>query len=287
MKKLNILFLILISTLFSCAQEKTANQPKIKSEEVIFYKVDEGSTRTRREGAGMDELVEYNSDGNIEKVYVIEFDQAKNNNTYNLHERYFYEGKNLIKTEKLGYRTGEVYEEILCKYQQNKLLRKDVKTIENGKEVLKKNGSFYSEYTYEPNKETGKVYEYDEEKKTFVLAYIQHKFFDAKKNLIQEKLEDKHGEIYEQSDLTYNSENKLIKDTQSKRFPSTVTYQYNKEGDVTENKYESEGTIVITKYAIKYDFNGNWIEKTETKTSNSKNYIPDPTYIIKRKIVYY
>ncbi|MDQ1140765.1 hypothetical protein [Pedobacter agri] len=287
MKKLNILFVILISTLFSCAQEKTANQPKIKSEEVIFYKVDEGGTRTRREGAGMDELVEYNSDGNIEKVYVIEYDQKNNKNTYNLHERYFYEGKNLTKKEKIGYRTGEVYEEISCKYQQNKLLRKDVKTIENGKEVLKKNGSFYSEYTYEPNKETGKVYEYDEEKKTFVLAYVQHKFFDAKKNLIQEKLEDKHGEIYQQNHLTYNSENKLIKDTQSKRFPSTVTYQYNKEGDVTENNYESEGTIVTKKYAIKYDFNGNWIEKTETKKSNSKNYIPDPTYIIKRKIVYY
>jgi len=287
MKKLNILFVILISTLISCAQEKTVNQPKIKSEEVIFYKVDEGGTRTIREGAGMDELVEYNSDGNIEKVYVIEFDQAKNKNTYNLHERYFYEGKDLTKKEKIGYRTGEVYEEISCKYQQNKLLRKDVKTIENGKEVLKKNGSFYSEYTYEPNKETGKVYEYDEEKKTFVLAYVQHKFFDAKKNLIQEKLEDKHGETYQQNDLTYNSENKLIKDAQSKRFPSTVTYQYNKEGDIVENKYESEGTIITTKYAFKYDINDNWIEKTETKTSNSKNYIPDPTYIIKRKIVYY
>lgn len=287
MKKLNLLLAICISTLVSCAQEKTANQPKIKSEEIIFYKIDEGGTRTKREGAGMDELVEYNADGNIEKVYVIEYDQAKDKNIYNLHERYFYEGKNLTKKEKLGYRTGEVYEEISCKYQQNKMLRKDVKTIENGKEVLKKNLSFYSDYTYEPSKETGKVYEYDEEKKTFVLAYVQHKFFDANKNLIQEKLEDKNGEFYQQNDLTYNDENKLIKDIQSIRFPSTVTYQYNKEGDVTENKYESEGTIIISKYAFKYDLNGNWVEKKETKTANTKQYVPDPEYVIKRTIVYY
>lgn len=287
MKKLNLLLAICISTLASCAQEKTANKPKIKSEEIIFYKIDEGGTRTKREGAGMDELVEYNADGNITKVYVVEPDQANNKNIYSLQERYFYEGKNLIKKEKLGYRTGEVFEEISCKYQQNKLLRKDVKSIENGKEVFKKNGSFYSEYTYEANKEIATVYEYDEEKKTFVLAYIQHKFFDANKNLIQEKLEDKNGEIYQQNDLTYNTENKLIKDIQTLRFPSTVTYQYNREGDITENKYESEGTIIISKYAFKYDLNGNWVEKKETKTANTKQYIPDPEYIIKRTIVYY
>ncbi|WP_316807402.1 hypothetical protein [Pedobacter agri] len=287
MKKLNLLLAICISTLASCAQEKTVNKPKIKSEEIIFFKIDQGGTRTRREGPGMDELVEYNTDGNIEKVYVIEFDQAKNKNVYNLHERYFYEGKNLIKTEKLGYRTGEVYEEILRKYQQNKLLRKDVKSIENGKEVLKKYGSFYHEYTYEPNKEIEKVYEHDEDKKAFVLTYIQHKFFDANKNLIQEKLEDIHGEIYEQNDLTYNTENKVVKKIQTLRFPSTVTYKYNKEGDIIENKYESEGTIITSKYAFKYDLNGNWVEKKEIKTTNIKQYIPDPEYIIKRTIVYY
>jgi len=286
MKKLYILFAITISTLASCAQEKTANQPKIKSEEIIFYQVDERG-RTTREGPAMDELVEYNADGKIIKAYVIEFDKAKDTNIYNLHERYFYEDKNLIKKEKIGYRTGEVYEEISCKYVQDKLLRKDVKTIENGKEVLKKNGSFYSDYIYEKNTETEKVFEYDEEKKQFVLAYISHKFFDAKKNLIQEKLEDKKGEIYQQNDLTYNKENKLIKDIQSIRFPSTITYQYNKEGDVVENKYESEGTIIITNYTLKYDFNDNWVEKKETKTANIKQYIPDPAYIIKRTIVYY
>ncbi|RZK53534.1 MAG: hypothetical protein EOO87_12680 [Pedobacter sp.] len=85
MKKLYILFAIVISTLASCAQEKMANKPKIKSEEIIFYKIDEGGTRTKREGAGMDELVEYNADGNIAKVYVIEFDQANNKNIYYLH----------------------------------------------------------------------------------------------------------------------------------------------------------------------------------------------------------
>lgn len=286
MKKLYILFAIIISTLASCAQEKTANQPKIKSEEIIFYQVDERG-RTTREGPAMDELVEYNADGKIAKAYVIEFDKAKDTNIYKLHERYFYEGKNLIKKEKIGYQTGEVYEEISCKYMQDKLLRKDVKTIENGKEVLKKNGSFYSDYIYEKNTETEKVFEYNEEKKQFALAYISHKFFDAKKNLIQEKLEDKKGEIYQQNDLTYNKENKLIKDVQSIRFPSTITYQYNKEGDVVESKYESEGTIIITNYTLKYDFNGNWVEKKETKTANIKQYIPDPAYIIKRTIVYY
>ena len=286
MKKLYILFAIIISTLASCAQEKTANQPKIKSEEIIFYQVDERG-RTTREGPAMDELVEFNADGKIAKAYVIEFDKAKDTNIYKLHERYLYEGKNLIKKEKIGYQTGEVYEEISCKYMQDKLLRKDVKNIENGKEVLKKNGSFYSDYIYKKNTQTEKVFEYDEEKKQFVLAYISHKFFDAKKNLIQEKLEDKKGEIYQQNDLTYNKENKLIKDVQSIRFPSTITYQYNKEGDVVENKYESEGTIIITNYTFKYDFNGNWMEKKETKTANIKQYIPDPAYIIKRTIVYY
>lgn len=286
MKKLNILFSMLIVTLASCAQEKTANQPKIKSEEIIFYQVDERGKITR-EGPAMDELLEYNADGKISKAYVIQFDKAKDTNIYNLHERYFYEGKNLIKKEKIGYRTGEVYEEISCKYMQDKLLRKDVKTIENGKEVLKKNGSFYSDYIYEKNTETEKVFEYDEEKKEFVLAYISHKFFDTKKNLIQEKLEDKNGEIYQQNDLTYNKENKLIKDIQSLRFPSTITYQYNKEGDVVENRYESEGTIITTTYTLKYDFNDNWIEKKEVETTNIKRQIPKPEYIIKRKIAYY
>ena len=286
MKKLSILFSMLIVTLASCAQEKIANQPKIKSEEIIFYKIDERG-RTSREGPAMDELLEYNADGKISKAYVIEFDKAKDTNIYNLHERYFYEGKNLIKKEKIGYRTGAVYEEISCKYQQDKLVRKDVKTIENGKEVLKKNGSFYSDYIYEKNTETEKVFEYDEEKKQFVLAYISHKFFDTKKNLIQEKLEDKNGEIYQQNDLTYNTESKLIKNIQTLRFPSTITYQYNKEGDVVENKYESEGTIITTTYTLKYDFNDNWIEKKEVETTNIKRQIPEPEYIIKRKIIYY
>lgn len=287
MKKIYILLSILISTLVSCAQDKTANKPKIKSEEIIFYKIEEGGTRTKREGPGMDELVEYNTDGNIANVYVIEFDQAKDKNIYNLHERYFYEGGNLIKKETIGYRTGDVYEEISYKYQQNKLFRKDVKSIEKGKEVLKKDGSFYSDHIYETNKETEKVYEYDEDNKAFVLGYTSHKLFDAKKKLVQEKLEDKHGEIYQQTNLSYNTDNKLIKEIQTLRFPSIATYQYNKEGDVTENKYESDSTIITTKYAFKYDFNGNWIEKIETKTSNIKNDIPDPAYIIKRKIVYY
>lgn len=286
MKKLFISFSILISSLISCSQEQPAKHPKIKSEEIIFYTIDENGRKTRDE-APMNELVEYNTDGKIEKVYVIEFDQSKNKNTYNLHERYFYNGKNLIKKEKLGYRTGDVYEEILYKYQEDKLVRKEVKSIDNGKEVLKRNASFYHEYTYEPNKEIAKVYEYDEEKKTFVLAYIQHKIFDAKKNLIQEKMEDKNGEIYEQSDLTYNAENKLIKDIQTLHFPSTVTYQYNKAGDVTENKYESEGTMIRNNYTYKYDFNSNWIEKKEIQTTNIKRQIPEPEYVITRKIVYY
>ncbi|RZK53535.1 MAG: hypothetical protein EOO87_12685 [Pedobacter sp.] len=58
-------------------------------------------------------------------------------------------------------------------------------------------------------------------------------------------------------------------------------------GDVTEHKYESDGTIITSKYAFKYDLKGNWMEKKETKTANIKQYIPDPQYIIKRTIVYY
>lgn len=286
MKKLSILFSMLIATLASCAQEKTANQSKIKSEEIIFYKVDE-RRRTTREGPAMDELVEYNTDGKVSKAYVIEFDKTKDKNIYNLHERYFYEGKNLIKKEKIGYQTGEVYEEITYKYMQDKLVRKDIRSIENGKEVYKKNSSFYSDYIYEKNAETEKVYEYDEDKKQFVLAYISHKLFDGSKNLIQEKLEDKHGEIYEESNLTYNTVNKIIKKITTLRFPSTITYQYNKEGDVVENKYESEGTIITTTYTLKYDFNDNWIEKKEVETTNIKRQIPEPEHIIKRKIVYY
>jgi hypothetical protein len=287
MKKLSILLYVFISTLASCAQEKTDSRPKIKSEEIIFYKIDRGGSRTTREGPALDELVEYDTDGNIAKVYVIEFDEAKNKNIYYLHERYFYEGKNLIKKEKLGYQTGDIYEEISYKYQQDKMVRKDVKSIENGKEVYQEGTSSYSDYIYEKNTEIEKVYEYDEEKKQFVLAYISHKLFDARKNVIQEKLQDIHGEIYEQKDFTYNTENKLIKGVQSLRFPSTITYQYNKEGDVTESISESKGTIITTRYAFKYDFNNNWIERKEVETTNVKRQIPEPDHVIKRKIVYY
>ncbi|SOD18358.1 hypothetical protein [Pedobacter xixiisoli] len=287
MKKLNILLIILISTLISCAQEKTAHKPIIKSEEIIFYKLDEGGKKKTQEGPGMDELVEYNTDGKTSKVYVIEFDKAKNKNIYYLNERYFYEGNNLIKKEKLGYLTGDVYEEVSYKYIQDKLVKKDTRSIENGKEVLKKDGSFYSDYVYGDNIEIEKVYEYDDQKKAFVLAYISHKLFDVRNNVIQEKLEDTNGEIYEQKDLTYNKENKLIKEIQSIRNPSTITYQYNEEGDIIENKYESEGNIVTINYFIKYDFNKKWTEKKEVTTTNVKRQIPEPESIINRKIVYY
>jgi len=287
MKKLNAVLIILISTFASCAQENESSIPKIKSEEIIFYKLDPGSTRIRREGPGMDELIEYNAEGKIIQVSVIELDETKNKNIYLLHERYFYEDNNLIKKEKIGYQTGEVYEETSYQYQQNKLIRQEVKSIDNGKEVLKQDGSFYSTYIYGDNTETEKFYGYNEEKKTFVLAYAAHKQFDANKNLVQEKLEDINGEIYEQSDLIYNKENKLIKTVKSLRSPSTTTYKYNKEGHITENIHESEGTIITTTYTFKYDTKGNWIEKKEAQTTNIKRQIQEPEYIIKRNLTYY
>lgn len=51
----------------SCAQEKTVN--KIKSEEVIFYKIDDNGEEVRQNPA-MNELVAYDVDGKLTKVYV-------------------------------------------------------------------------------------------------------------------------------------------------------------------------------------------------------------------------
>ena len=60
---------------------------------------------------------------------------------------------------------------------------------------------------------------------------------------------------------------------------------------ITNDKHEYLSDFVESRtsppFDFKYDFNNNWIEKMEVETTNIKRQIPEPEYVIKRKIVYY
>jgi hypothetical protein len=242
---------------------------------------------SRIDKQGLDEYKEYNSDGTVAKIYVVEFDKKKNKNIYNLNERYFYEKGKLSKIEKIGAITGEKHEELLFSYNEKMQLIKKIENQFEDNKLVMNELSVYTDYFYNENEETEKRFEYDGTKQEFLLTSVVKKIYDLNKNMIHEKTENFDGNISGVVSITYDNLNRPI-EMRSSYFKETINYKYNSHGDLEEEKTTSEKrpTIESSNYSYIYDNYGNWIEQKEIIRRNPTDEF-EGGLLVKRKIEYY
>ncbi|WP_347217737.1 hypothetical protein [Chryseobacterium sp.] len=283
MKKKSINKIFLFPILLLCLSHMYQGQKKkdiIKSEEIIYYTFDKSNNPVRRNGIGYDEYKTYSDKGLLQEKSILLWNNDTKNYDQKMIEKYYYKDTLVIKVERFDYVSGEKHEEIERQFNTgNKLKKKIVRSFDDGKEIFRKNLSFYSTYEYGNQQEKEKVFEYDESSKDFKLIYTSLSSFDKVNNLLENRLIDSDNEEYEVSTYAYNKNKKIIKKTTSKRLPSIINYSYNLNNDITLYSYTSGDYKNDTIYTYKYDNKGNWIEKTETE-GNEK-------YLITRKIEYY
>jgi len=285
-KKVIAFTLVFLLCTFAFGQKKQNAKPLIKSEEITYHGID-GRHINRVDKQGLNEYKEYNADGTISKIYIVEFDKRKNKNIYNLNERYFYEEGKLNKIEEIGSITGEKHKEILFSYNKEmQLIKKIENQFEDNKFVMNQ-WSAYTDYFYNENEETEKRYEYQETKKEFLLTSIITKIYDLHKNMIQEKTANFDGNISGVINIKYDNSNKPIA-LESSYFKEKINYKYNSHGDleVEETRSEKRPTIESSNYSYIYDNYGNWIERKDIIKRNPKDEF-EGGLLVKRKIEYY
>jgi len=184
-------------------------KPVIKTEEITYHGIDRRQI-SRIDKQGFDEYKEYNADGTVSKIYIVEFDKKNNKYIYNLNERYFYEKGKLNKIEEIGSITGEKHEDILFSYNEKKQLIKKIENQFEDNKLVMNELSAYTDYFYNENEETEKRYEYDKTKQEFLLISIINKIYDLNKNMIQEKTENFDGNISGVVSIKYDNLNKPI-----------------------------------------------------------------------------
>lgn len=184
-------------------------KPVIKTEEITYHGIDRRHI-SRIDKQGFDEYKEYNADGTVSKIYIVEFDKKNNKYIYNLNERYFYEKGKLNKIEEIGSITGEKHEDILFSYNEKKQLIKKIENQFEDNKLVMNELSAYTDYFYNENEETEKRYEYDKTKQEFLLISIINKIYDLNKNMIQEKTENFDGNISGVVSIKYDNLNKPI-----------------------------------------------------------------------------
>ncbi|ULT25047.1 hypothetical protein KUH03_40355 [Sphingobacterium sp. E70] len=81
---------------FAFGQDTQKTKPQIKTEEITYHGI-AGRPINRSDMQGLDQYKEYNLDGTVSNIYIVEFDKSKNKNNYNLNERYIYEKENSAK----------------------------------------------------------------------------------------------------------------------------------------------------------------------------------------------
>ncbi|WP_293943983.1 MULTISPECIES: hypothetical protein [unclassified Sphingobacterium] len=261
-------------------------KPVIKTEEITYHGIDRRQI-SRIDKQGFDEYKEYNADGTVSKIYIVEFDKKNNKYIYNLNERYFYEKGKLNKIEEIGSITGEKHEDILFSYNEKKQLIKKIENQFEDNKLVMNELSAYTDYFYNENEETEKRYEYDKTKQEFLLISIINKIYDLNKNMIQEKTENFDGNISGVVSIKYDNLNKPI-ELRSSYFKEIINYKYNSHGDLEEQKTKSEKrpTIESSNYSYIYDNYGNWIEQKEIIKRNPKDEF-EGGILVKRKIEYY
>ncbi|MEI2273250.1 hypothetical protein OHD16_13950 [Sphingobacterium sp. ML3W] len=275
---------LLWTVAFGQGTQKT--NPLIKSEEITYHGIDRRHIN-RVDRKGLDEYREYNADGTVSKIYIVEFDKNKGKNSYNLNERYVYEKGKLNKIEEIGTNTAEKCQEVLFSYNEKMQLVKKIENQFQANKLVMNQLSAYTDYCYNVNEEIEKRYEYDETKQEFLLTSIITKIYDLHKNMIQEKTENFDGNISGIVNIKYDNFNKPIA-LESSYFKETKSYKYNSHGDLEEEKTESEkrSTIELSNYSYIYDNYGNWIEQKEIIKRNPKDEF-EGGLLIKRKIEYY
>jgi len=285
-KKVIAFTLVFLLCTFAFGQKKQNAKPLIKSEEITYHGID-GRHINRVDKQGLNEYKEYNADGTISKIYIVEFDKRKNKNIYNLNERYFYEEGKLNKIEEIGSITGEKHKEILFSYNKEMQLIKKIENQFQANKLVMNQLSAYTDYCYNVNEEIEKRYEYQETKKEFLLTSIITKIYDLHKNMIQEKTANFDGNISGVINIKYDNSNKPIA-LESSYFKEKINYKYNSHGDleVEETRSEKRPTIESSNYSYIYDNYGNWIERKDIIKRNPKDEF-EGGLLVKRKIEYY
>ncbi|WP_286840837.1 hypothetical protein [Sphingobacterium sp. UBA7631] len=285
-KKITSFMSMFLLCVFAFGQGTQKTKPQIKTEEITYHGI-AGRPINRIDMQGLDQYKEYNLDGTVSNIYIVEFDKSKNKNNYNLNERYIYEKGKLCKIELIGTGTADKYGEILFSYNEQKQLTKKIENRYEGNRLNLNQFSAYTDYFYNENDETVKRYEYDETKKEFLLVSIVTKIYDRNKNMIREKTDNFDGNISGVVDIRYDNSNKPI-ELNSSYFKETKNYKYNSHGDIEEeiSRSEESPTIQSSTYSYIYDNYENWVEQKQIIKRNPKDEF-EGGILIKRKIEYY